>query len=406
MATQTLSKSMALIFMAAVLAAACSGSVGGDEDAGDAADTGGDEGAADADREDDAEPDTSPDIADAPADGDDAAEAPADTIESDDGGDEDDGGGPISGIHCSDDPPPGSPEPDPLPVYSGEGGCPELAAGRNTIVSSGAAREFLLVLPEDYDGSEDLPVLFMWHYLGGSAQEFSDKGEVPLAATQQQFIAILPEAKGDVLLKWPYMLYDTEARIEEEAVFFDDMLTCTAGQYNVNRSCVSSIGVSSGGLWTAQLAPRRSKLLSSFISLSGGVGQSGDILNPVKPWTYAEHKLPAVVLWGGPLDFCGVTFATTSAHLEDALVYDGHFFVECIHNCKHAEPPMDPPEGESKYSAIWTFAFHHPYWLEEGTSPYTTDGIPDSFPAWCGIGPGSATIRDGECEGGLMGECF
>ena len=404
MSIQTLSKSMALIFMAALLGAACSGSVGGDKDAEDDADMGGDEGAVDVDQEADAEPDTAPD---APADGDDAAEAPTDTIESDDGGSNDeDGSELLSGIHCSDDPPPGSPEPDPLPVYSGEGGCPEIVPGRNAIVSTGTAREFLLVLPEDYEESDVLPVLFMWHYLGGTAQVFCDKGEVQDAATQQQFIAIIPEEKGDILLKWPYMLYDTEARMEEEAVFFDDMLTCTAEQYGVNRNCVSSIGVSSGGLWTSQLAQRRSKLLSSFISLSGGVGQAGDLFNPVKTWIWADHHLPAVVLWGGPADFCGVTFATTSAYLEEALIHDGHFFVECVHNCKHSEPPMEPPEGESKYSAIWTFVFHHPYWLEEGTSPYIADGLPENFPEWCGLGPGSATIREGECEGGLMGDCF
>ncbi|MCS6799491.1 MAG: hypothetical protein NZ898_13370 [Myxococcota bacterium] len=36
----------------------------------------------------------------------------------------------------------------------------------------------------------------------------------------------------------------------------------------------------------------------------------------------------------------------------------------------------------------------HRYWLAGGDSWY--GGLPDSFPSWCGIGAGSATIRTGE----------
>jgi hypothetical protein len=116
--------------------------------------------------------------------------------------------------------------------------------------------------------------------------------------------------------------------------------------------------------------------------------------------------MPAVVLWGGPTDWCGVSFSTCSDYLEDALVSNGNFFVECIHNCAHAEPPLDPPPGMSQYGGLWRFALDHPYWLEDGESPYLATGLPASMPTWCGIGPGSATIRSGMCEGGPLGSCM
>ncbi|MBI5489857.1 MAG: hypothetical protein HY905_21155 [Deltaproteobacteria bacterium] len=306
-------------------------------------------------------------------------------------------------VTCADEPPPGADLPDPLPTYSLD--CPTLVSGRNTITSTGAAREFLLVIPSSPAPGESFPVVFLWHWLGGEAADFMEQGEVQAAADAQRFLAVAPEAKGDLPLKWPYGFWDVEGRVNEEVRFFDDMLACVAEQFAVNRSCISSVGVSAGALWTSQLAPRRSRILASFLSLSGGVGADGDWLNPVRGWVPAEHHLPALILWGGPTDFCGLEFQTTSRHLEDALVADGHFFVECVHNCSHAEPPFAPPPGESTYSFLWRFVLDHPYWLRDGESPYQVTGLPVASPEWCGLGPGSATIRVGDCEGGILGSC-
>jgi hypothetical protein len=51
--------------------------------------------------------------------------------------------------------------------------------------------------------------------------------------------------------------------------------------------------------------------------------------------------------------------------------------------------------GESKYAGMWEFAMDHPYWLAAGDSPYKTDGLPPTLPAWCAIGANSATPRSG-----------
>jgi poly(3-hydroxybutyrate) depolymerase len=278
--------------------------------------------------------------------------------------------------------------------------------GRNSIVSEGEDRELILVVPDALGPDEVLPVVFLWHWLGGEAQDFFERAEVQAAADAERFIAVIPEAKGDLQLKWPYSLVDSDDRIDEEAAFFDDMLACVADQYAVNRSCVSSAGVSAGALWTSQLAPRRSGLLASFISLSGGVGADGDWFNPIQEWAGAAHAMPALVLWGGPTDFCGVNFQATSQHLEDALAADEHFLLECVHDCSHAEPPLVPPDGMSKYSMLWRFVLDHPFWLDAGASPYQAGGLPAEFPAWCALGAGNARIRDGECDGGVLGSCM
>jgi predicted esterase len=298
----------------------------------------------------------------------------------------------MPGPRCNMDPPAGAKLPPPLPRYSG-GSCPTLMAGKNAITSQGHARSFLLAVPRDLRPDEKLPLLFLWHWLGGSADSFYRKGDIQAAVDTQRFLAIMPEAKSDMIFKWPFDIGVSSARMEEEFRFFDDMLTCAAQQFRVNVNCVSSAGVSAGALFTDQLAAGRGQYLASALSLSGGVGSFA------KPFGNPSHKMPFLVLWGGPNDKCVgiIDFNKASKDLEDALVKGGHFMVECVHNCAHAEPPVDPVPGFSRYASLWQFVFDHPYWLGAGESPYKAGGLPSVYPSWCAIGKGMAKPRTGAC---------
>ena len=293
---------------------------------------------------------------------------------------------------CGDPVPPGAPTAKAPPKYSG-GACPKLVAGPNTITST-AERKFVLVVPKDLKAGEKPPLIFLWHWLGGDAQDFVDKGEIQAAVDSQRFIAVVPEKKGDLLFVWPVEIIQSQPRVDEELTLFDDLLSCVSEQFSVDPNCVSSAGVSAGALWTDQLAAYRSDHLASFVSLSGGVG------GVIRAWGNPARKLPGLVLWGGPTDTCGglLSFNTLSATLEKELEADGHFFLECVHNCGHSEPPMAGAAGFSKYQSLWQFVMDHPYWLPKGESPYLTDGLPKVMPEWCGIGKGSATPRTGACS--------
>jgi poly(3-hydroxybutyrate) depolymerase len=296
---------------------------------------------------------------------------------------------------CGDTPPAGAtlaPEP---PKYSG-GACPALAAGFNTLPTGGADRLFRLVVPADMTAEERVPVIFLWHWLGGSADDFYERGQIQAAADKQRFIAVIPESKDDIFFKWPFDSTATQARMDEEFVFFDDMLACVSEQFKVNKECVASAGVSAGALFTSQLAGFRGQYLSSIVSLSGGTG------GLIKPYKAPAHPLPAIVLWGGPTDTCFtvMNFETASKDLEQNLTSNGQFFLECVHNCGHAEPPIDAVDGLTSYASMWQFVFDHPYWTTPGHSPYETQGIPVAYPSWCGIGIGSSTPREGTCPSG------
>lgn len=299
---------------------------------------------------------------------------------------------------CFMDPPNGAMLAPPPPKYQGT--CPMLIGadkGENTLMSSGNARLFKVAIPANLDPKEKLPVIFLWHWLGGSADGFYSKGEVQAAVDQQRFLAVIPDnkkvnGKSDLLWKWPFAVSDTQQRINEELQFFDDMYACVAAQFNINKECVASVGVSAGALFTDQLASARADMLASAVSLSGGTG------GLVRPWGNPKRALPVMVLWGGQKDICIViNFQDASHNLEDALGKEGNFFLECVHNCGHGEPPFEEPMGLSKYAPMWQFVFDHPYWLAPGDSPYLKQGIPAEYPSWCAIGKGNAVPRMGAC---------
>jgi predicted esterase len=383
--------------IAAVTGSACGGGGSGDDDG--AASTG-DTGTASATMSASSPTSPSGDDEVGSADADSVDDGPAtddgpDTSAGDsataDSGDADTGNSIVPETLCGSTPPDGAEMPPPLPAYTG-GACPPIAPGMNNISSAGNGRSFLFVAPTDVQPDEVLPVVFLWHWLGGDPQDFLEKAVVQEAADQFRFVAVIPFEKGDLLFRWPFSAVDSDARMQEEFVFFDDMLACVAASYPIDNTCVASAGVSAGALFTSQLGWGRGEYLSAIMVMSGGTG------GVTKPWNGSPHIMPAMVLWGGPGDVCvTLNFEETSHNLEQALSGDGHPILECVHNCGHAEPPFTAPEGLTPFAFLWQFWLDHPYWLSDGESPWSAS-LPEGALEWCAMGVGSATPRVGDCS--------
>lgn len=307
-------------------------------------------------------------------------------------------------VRCGDPIPEGSILPPPPPTYAGT--CPTLVPGRNTILSGGAMREFVLVLPTDHAPGNQYPLFFFWHELGGAPDSIVRNGQVQESADALQFIAVVPEGKGDQTITlpfldpidfvWPYLTTATDARVAEEVGFFDDLYACIAAQFTIDTSCLATAGVSAGGLWTSQLIQRRADRFASALIISGGVGPATSVpAFEIRGWNAANRALPVLVGWGGTGDMCGANFDRASHNLETGLAAGGHFVLECIHNCGHGVPPVDPTTG---LAALYQFALDHPYWLRPGESPYQVRGLTAGTPAWCAMGVGAATPRTGACD--------
>jgi hypothetical protein len=284
--------------------------------------------------------------------------------------------------------------PPPFPLYSG-GACPTLvygptsSAALNTgFMSGGFERQFRLLVPDRYDGSEDWPVMFAWHWLNASSNSFVRDGELESAVDEMGVIAVLPDKRlrpnGDKAYQfdWPFV---EVSQAESELVFFDDLLACVSEQLRVDPKRIYGIGVSAGALWLTHLSTTdRVDHFAAVESRSGGLGDVAGLWR--MGYQPQANKFPAMVLWGGSSDWLGVNFHDASQRYRDALMGDGHFVLECVHDAGHAMPPISPPAGaNTKFWSLWRFMLDHPYDLPAGTSPYQGAGIPAGFPEWCRI---------------------
>ena len=163
------------------------------------------------------------------------------------------------------------------PSYTG-GVCPDFSGDEVTFESLGVERTVLMLWPDEPLGA---PVVFAWHWLGGSAQQAISGLELS-KLTDQGYIVVVPTAQEGNLLEWGYF---QDADDSFDLALFDDVLSCVDEQYEIDRKRVYSTGFSAGALFTTRLGMKRSQYLAAIAPLSGGT-------EPFQPYITPERALP------------------------------------------------------------------------------------------------------------------
>lgn len=253
------------------------------------------------------------------------------------------------------------PRPEP-PAYSG-GTCPELFDGDvDDFVTGDTTYDVKIVLPPDPQGA---PLIFAWHWLGGTANQVINQMDLDTLAEEQNVIIIAPDAGGESMFDWNFL---TDPEGNPDLTLFDDLLSCARQQWQIDLDRVYSTGMSAGGLQTSYLTIHRAEWHAATAPLSGGV-VDGYYSTP-------EWPLPVLLTWGGESDVStGLSFHDAALLLSEELREDGSFVVECEHTGGHSIP-----SGSTEY--IWQFFVDHPMGVTP--EPYA-DGLPESFPSWCSI---------------------
>lgn len=275
---------------------------------------------------------------------------------------------------CGEVPPDGAVPPPAPPAYSG-GVCPAFVPGYNTgFVAGGLSRDFALILPSDIDETGTYPLLFAWYHISGNAMDFVDQVGAQALADEARGIIVIPQDSGMFKAKWPATPLDI-GQSGVDLSMFDDLYACIAQQYAINTNCVSSLGVSAGGLWTSYLGSVRGQYLASNLTISGG--HPSEIVGPWWPWA-SPRPFAGLVMWGGPSDMLGIDFNAASLNLVGDYTGSGHATLRCEHTGGHGIPPA--ADGDPLRTALH-FIRNHPFWLA-GESPLDM-GMPDFYPSYC-----------------------
>jgi hypothetical protein len=241
--------------------------------------------------------------------------------------------------------------------------CPKLIQGQVTILGV-KVQLWVGSKPASIKG----PLVFYWH---GTA---SNPGEAALGLGQKNIDAIKAQGGMVAAPKGPTVRTGVQTggivwKSGDYAVA-DEILACALQQVGIDARRIHSVGMSAGGLQTAQMSYTRSGYLASVVTYSGGLIP----FLPPPPSQDPANKLPAMIMHGGIKDQLGTfSFKLSSERYLKALQGNGQFAFICDHGQGHW---LAPGGG----GAVWRFFQDHRFGASP--SPYK-GGLPASIPTYC-----------------------
>jgi polyhydroxybutyrate depolymerase len=145
-------------------------------------------------------------------------------------------------------------------------------------------RNFLVHVPETYDGSEPVPLVFMLHGSTGTGQKFYNISGWVQMADQEGFIAVFPTAleypieenNGRMSTKWSSEGLERDVVpgtvIKDDVPFFYEMIDLCKESFTIDEKSIYVSGFSNGGGFVkSRLLPQMSDVFAAFSSC-GNVG--------------------------------------------------------------------------------------------------------------------------------------
>ena len=160
-----------------------------------------------------------------------------------------------------------------------------------TIVHDGMNREYIIYVPNSYDGTSAVPLLLNFHGFGGSASQFMQEADMRSLAEADTFILVYPQGSClDGSSHWnPCPTGGDNKSTADDVGFVEAMISEISSQYNLDMERIYAAGYSNGGMMAYGLANYKSDLIAAVASVSG------TMLNCTGP---TSHPMPVVHLHG------------------------------------------------------------------------------------------------------------
>ena len=160
-----------------------------------------------------------------------------------------------------------------------------------TITHNNEIREYVSYIPNSYDGTSSIPLLFNFHGFGGSASEYLEYADMRSLAESDTFVLIYPQ--GSCLngsSHWnPCPSGGDNKSTADDVGFVESILNEISSQYNIDPERIYATGYSNGGMMAYGLANYKSDLIAAVGSVSGAM------LDCTEP---SSHPMPIVHLHG------------------------------------------------------------------------------------------------------------
>jgi polyhydroxybutyrate depolymerase len=188
----------------------------------------------------------------------------------------------------------------------------------DSIFSGGIQRKFRLYIPNSYNGSTSVPLIFNLHgYTSNSQQQLAYTNFLPIADTAK-FIIVHPD--GTLSNNVQYWNAGFGGSVND-VQFISNLIDSIKATYNIDLNSVYSCGMSNGGIMSYYLACNLSNRIAAIASVTGDMlnGWFGSVPNPPRPFPVMEIHGTA----DGTVPYNGdATFAPIDSVIKKWRVYN------------------------------------------------------------------------------------
>ncbi len=160
-----------------------------------------------------------------------------------------------------------------------------------TIIHEGVNREYVIHVPDSYDGSFSVPVVLNFHGFSGDAYQYMNEADMRILSESENFILIYPQ--GLYLDGEPHWNAcpnggDNKSDVDDFG-FIETLIEKISSNYNIDLERIYAVGYSNGGMMAYGLANHKSELIAAVASVSGAML---DCTGPT------SHPMPVIHLHG------------------------------------------------------------------------------------------------------------
>lgn len=133
-------------------------------------------------------------------------------------------------------------------------------------------REYLIHVPLNLPVSQAVPVVFVYHGGGGTANGMLNLSKFNQVADREQFIVVYPQGIGRNWNDGRVTAVSQAHRDQiDDLAFFDAMLQTISGEHPIDERRVFVTGISNGGIFSQFVAANRSSKIAAIAPVVGGI---------------------------------------------------------------------------------------------------------------------------------------
>ena len=168
-----------------------------------------------------------------------------------------------------------------------------------SLLVDGLERTYLIHVPLDYDGTNPVPLVLVFHGGGGNGKNAQEMTGFNDKADEEGFIVVYPQGMGrfdNYLLTWNAGFccgYAYENQIDDVR-FIRELIVHIQDQYTINESRIYATGLSNGGLMTYRLGAELSEIFAGIAPVTASIG--GQATEGGEIWCIPHPSNPVSVI--------------------------------------------------------------------------------------------------------------